>query len=146
MVPLSKLNPTPFHTVEQRQPARQISAGQRCILDQLRAASMACRVLARTDLYKACALLTVDGENARRTFVETFVRCLSASIHKQVIWFSPGVVELSFDEAWVMRCLACIEADHSGNLDFLLKSRVSAPHRRYIGFLLGRIAERVHHT
>lgn len=102
---------------------------------------MGCRAAARADLFEACALLSVDGEDAKRTFVDTFVKCLSTAVKKQIKWFVPGTSELSFDEAWVMRCIDCIEGDDYSSLDFLLRSRVAGPDRRYIGFLLARISE-----
>lgn len=102
---------------------------------------MECRAAARTDLFEACALLSMDGEDAKRTFVATFVKCLSDAVHKQIRWFRPGTSEVTFDEAWVMRCLSCIETGDRSSLEFLLKSRIATSDRRYIGFLLGRIAD-----
>ncbi|MGB3245758.1 MAG: hypothetical protein WBB25_14585 [Sulfitobacter sp.] len=122
-------------------PAQQITAKQREVLNHFRLAAMACRVSARTDLFEACALLSLDGEDARRTFVDTFIKCLSGAVQRKTTWFVPGAVEVSFDEAWVMRCLSSIWNNDTSSLDFLLKSRVGVADRRYIGFLLGRISE-----
>jgi hypothetical protein len=110
-------------------------------LNHLRLAAMGCRAAARTDLFEACALLCLDGEDAKRTFVATFVKCLSGAVHTQIKWFQPGTRELSFDEAWVVRCLISIDDGDTGSLRFLLGSRVGISDRRYIGFLLGRISE-----
>ena len=110
-------------------------------LNHLRLAAMGCRAEARIDLFEACALLCLDGEDAKRTFVATFVKCLSKSVHAHIKWFQPGTRELSFDEAWVVRCLMSIDDGDSGSLRFLLGSRVDKSDRRYIGFLLGRISE-----
>jgi hypothetical protein len=141
MVPLSTLNHTKHCTPLGPAPAQQITAAERGALNHLRMAAMGCRVAARTDLFEACALLSLDGEDAKRTFVETFVKCLSGAVQKQVTWFMPSVVELSFDEAWVIRCLSCVQINDTHSLKFLLKSRVVASDRRYIGFLIGRISE-----
>jgi hypothetical protein len=141
MVSLSTLPYAEQRPILQPSPARQITAAQRGALNHLRMAAMGCRVAARVDLFEACAFLSLDGEDAKRTFVETFVKCLPDAVHKKTTWFMPGVVEISFDEAWVIRCLSCIQTHDTGSLNFLLKSRVAAPDRRCIGFLLGRISE-----
>lgn len=141
MMPLSKLPNCPDPTALGITPAQQMSPREKAVLNTLRMAAMGCRVAARTDLFEACALLTLEGEDAKRTFVDTFVKCLSTSLNKQIKWFSPGVGETSFDEAWVIRCLASIWHGDTGSLSFLLRSRVPAADRRYIGFLLGRISE-----
>ncbi|MFT6091670.1 hypothetical protein [Sulfitobacter sp.] len=126
---------------ERPAPTFQMTTGQRAVLNNLRLAAMGCRVAARTDLFEACALLTLDGEDAKRTFVETFIKCLPGATQKQITWFAPGATELSFDESWVMRCLFCIWDGNASNLSFLLKSRIADADRRYIGYLLGRISE-----
>lgn len=141
MVPLSTLHPHGHRLTPSLAPAQQITSRQRGLLNHIRMAGMACRVAARIDLFEACALLALDGQSAKRTFIETLVKCLSNSLHKRVTWYAPGTVELSFDEAWVMRCLSCIERNDVHSLTFLLRSRVQPSDRRYIGFLMGRISE-----
>jgi len=111
------------------------------ILNELRLSAMKCRAAARTDIFEACALLTLDGEDGKRTFIATFVTCLPTAVQKQIKWFQPGTGEHSFDEAWVMRCINAIETGDSSSIEFLLRSRVTPHERRYIGFLLGRISE-----
>ncbi|MFV1441629.1 MULTISPECIES: hypothetical protein [unclassified Phaeobacter] len=110
-------------------------------LNTLRLAAMGCRAAARTDLFEACALLCVDGEDARRTYVDTLVKCLPEAMPRRIKWFRPGTAEVSFDEAWVMRCLSCVSAKDYDSLGFLLRSQIDPARRRYIGFLLGRISE-----
>lgn len=121
------------------------AAGQhvfsRDVLNRLRLSAMECRVAARTDLFEACALLTMEGEDAKRTFIATFVKCFSQAVRAPVKWYQPGATDLTFDEAWVMRCLSAIRSDDHSSLAFLLRSRVAPADRRYIGFLLGRISE-----
>ncbi|MFS4583411.1 hypothetical protein [Phaeobacter sp. C3_T13_0] len=111
------------------------------ILNTLRLAAMGCRVAARTDLFEACALLFVDGEDAKRTYVDTFVKCLPEALMRRIKWLRPGTTEVSFDEAWVLRCLSRISADDHDSLGFLLRSQIEPGQRRYIGFLLGHISE-----
>ncbi|APG48937.1 hypothetical protein [Phaeobacter porticola] len=113
------------------------------ILNVLRLAALDCRVASRTDLFEACALLFVDGEDAKRTYVDTLVKCLPEALTRRIKWFRPGTVEISFDEAWVLRCLCRIADEDLDSLKFLLASRIEPSKRRYIGFLLGRISETI---
>ena len=122
-------------------PAPRITPEQRAALTHLRMSAMACRVAARTDLYEACALLSLDGEDAKRTFVDTLIKCLPNAVQRKVVWFAPGTDTLSFDEAWILRCLTSIRENDPASLNFLIKSRVSPADRRYIGYLLGQISE-----
>lgn len=113
----------------------------RPLLNHLRLSAMCYRSAARVDLFEACALLSIDGEAAKRTYAETFVACISDALGKRATWFSPGVDDVSFDEAWVLRCIDCIRSGNEDNLNFLLRARVSPAQRRYIGYLLGRISD-----
>lgn len=131
---LEPLNPT-------RGPLPLFDGKAQDVLNRLRLCAMECRVAARTDLFEACALLSLEGEDAKRTFISTFIKCFSDAVHAQIKWYQPGAAELTFDEAWVLRCLASIEAKDSSSLAFLLRSRVTPADRRYIGYLLGRISD-----
>jgi len=137
--------PNPQPTSKPIPPQNDLGAaydsGTRERLNTLRLCAMECRVAARTDLFEACALLRIDGEDAKRTFVTTFIKCFSEAVHGPVKWYRPGVIDVTFDEAWVLRCLASIEAGDHSSLEFLLRSRVAKSDRRYIGFLLGRISD-----
>ena len=130
---------THFAIAADRSDVVEADDGLHPVLNRLRLAAMACRVAARVDLFEACAVLTVSGEEAERTYVDTFVRGLPFARGRSVRWHRPGVRELSFDEAWVMRCLTSIESADEDSLSFLLRSRIKPAQRRYIGFLLGRI-------
>lgn len=110
-------------------------------LNHLRMSALDCRVAARTDLFEACALLSLDGEDAKRTFAVTFVKCFPNAANTQIRWYRPGVAEFSFDEAWVLRCLTSIANDDESSLRFLLRSKIATNDRRYIGYLLGQISE-----
>jgi len=127
---------TPSHTA-----VPDFGSGFSDVLNRLRMSAMECRVAARIDLFEACALLTLEGEDAKRTFVSTLIKCLSEAVHAPIKWYQPGASDLTFDEAWVLRCLISIEAKDTHSLEFLLRSRVSPADRRYIGYLLGRISD-----
>lgn len=112
-----------------------------CVLNRLRLCAMECRVAARADLFEACALLTLDGEDAKLTFMETFIKCLPDATRAPIKWYQPGATDITFDEAWVLRCLASIRKDDTSSLTFLLRSRITPSDQRYIGFLLVRISK-----
>lgn len=132
--------------------AKELHAGDvRCaaggaasgVLNHLRMAAMACRVAARTDLDRACALLIVEGEDAKRTFVNTLVSCLPRVLGRTIKWHTPGTADVSFDEAWLAQCFARLNAGDTDSFEFLLRSRVRPSDRRYVGFLIARTAEQI---
>jgi hypothetical protein len=137
--------PEPHKSLEtaipSRNPTPNFSYGSYDVLNRLRLCAMGCRVAARTNLFEACALLTLEGEDAKRTFISTLIKCLSDAVHAPIKWYQPGASELTFDEAWVLRCLSSIEVGDTISLEFLLRSRVTPAARRYIGYLLGRISD-----
>ncbi|WP_298916948.1 hypothetical protein [uncultured Roseobacter sp.] len=141
MVSLSKLSVSPPRRQPRNEAAPAIDPGLRELVTHLRLVALECRTAARADLFEACALLNLDGETAKRTFAETLVKCLATAVSKQVIWYRPGVAELSFDEAWILRCVQAVRQDDQSSLRFLLGSRVAPPDRRYIGFLIAHISE-----
>lgn len=138
MHPLSNL---PHAYAAPRVPRTEVSDAQRALLNRLRLASMECRAAAHTDLFQACALLTLDGEDAKRTYITTFVKCLPNAVGKRIKWYRPGSDEISFDEAWIIRGITSIQGNDQNSLEFLLKSRIRAADRRYIGFLMARISD-----
>lgn len=138
--------PEPHRSLDPRTHTKTATIPVHCkdrdTLNRLRLCAMECRVAARTDLFEACALLTLDGETAKHTFMSTFVKCLSDAVHAPVKWYQPGAKDVTFDEAWVLRCLSTMETGDTDSLSFLLRSQVAPRGRRYIGYLLGRISER----
>ncbi|WP_299410755.1 hypothetical protein [uncultured Roseobacter sp.] len=141
MMPITQQTPASVFPAEQEATPPVLDIGAREVLTHLRMTALGCRAAARTDLFEACALLSLDGEDAKRTFVATLVKCLGSALNKSVVWYRPGVAELSFDEAWLMQCLRAFSTADATSLTFLLRSRVAAHDRRYIGFLLARISE-----
>ncbi|WP_299368716.1 hypothetical protein [uncultured Tateyamaria sp.] len=113
----------------------------RALLNQLRVTGLRCRVAAHTDLIEACALLTLEGEEAQRTYLGTLVKCLPDALGRRCIWHTPGTQELSFDEAWFVQCITSIRKNDTDSIEFLLRSRIVAADRRYIGFLLAQISD-----
>jgi hypothetical protein len=67
---------------------------------------------------------------------EMLVRTLPQALGRMPRFHRPGVEEISFDEAWLLRAFEAIDAGDTDTLDFLLRSRVAAPARRNLFFLI----------
>lgn len=109
-------------------------------LDHLRVVSLNCRSKPRTDLFKACAALHGDRDVSKDVYAEALMRCLSEALGKPARLHAPGVVELSFDEAWLVQLNAACRSRDDASLTFLLNSRVDQKHRRIVGFLIHQIS------
>lgn len=106
------------------------------ILADARMAALSCRSAARTDVFKACALLSTTSREARPTFARAFVRCLTQALGKAPVMYRPGVTELSFDESWLISALRAAQSGDDASFTFLIHTRVPFEHRRSIGFLI----------
>ena len=105
-------------------------------LTEVRLAAHGCRSAARTDVIKACALLTTVKREARPAFASALVRCLHQSLGKTPVFYRPGVAELSFDESWLTSALRADQAGDQASFAFLLRRRVPFERRRAIGYLI----------
>lgn len=112
------------------------------LLNELRRTARACRSAARTNLFEACAMLSLNRDTARAAYLETLVRCLPQAINRSPVFYRPDVLERSFDEAWLMRLHDSLARADEDSFEFLLRSRVSRSARRNMVFLLSRISER----
>ena len=110
-------------------------------LNHLRFVAMNCRAKPRADLFEACALLRVSRDATQHPYAEALMRCLPEALGKPVKTFAPGVVELSFDERWLLQIGRAAAEDDETSLAFLLRSRVAPQHRRMIGFLIRQITD-----
>ncbi|MCY4336347.1 MAG: hypothetical protein OXC60_16955 [Litoreibacter sp.] len=137
---LSRLNIELLPLSESRA-APDIDPAAFAFLNHLRFVAMDCRVKPRTDLFEACALLKVDKAASRNAHAEALMRCLAEALGKPARLYAPGVEEFTFDEQWLIRLgKACTSGDED-SLRFLLSSRVAFENRRFVRFLVGRIAE-----
>lgn len=111
------------------------------LLNQVRLSALSCRVAAREDLFRACALLSSDEATAANAHLTALIRCLGQVISRPPVFYRPGVFEMSFDEAWLMRLFSAFAANDADSFHFLLRSRVSRPSQRNMAFLIGRISQ-----
>ncbi|MEM1065740.1 MAG: hypothetical protein AAGJ74_09590 [Pseudomonadota bacterium] len=119
----------------------ELDDAARAILNQLRLVALDCRAAARADLFEACALLSIDRKVARTAHADAFMKCLPQAIGKKPKMLRPGVAEVSFDEAWVVRLITCALSGDHDSFAFLLRSRVPPWARRNIAFLVASLAE-----
>lgn len=101
---------------------------------------MQCRVLPRTDLFEACALLHGSRSKSVEAHAETLMRCLPEALGHRAKLYAPGVTEVSFDEFWLVQLAAASSREDALSLRFLLHSRVAKEHRRLVAYLIGHIA------
>ncbi|WP_342077829.1 hypothetical protein [Yoonia sp. SS1-5] len=118
-------------------PARSLA--WRDCLNRLRHVALECRSASHADLFETCARLanqpTVPGD----VFARAFFRCVRQSTGTQPIMFRPGVAEISFDEAWLMRAIVAADNDHD-SFAFLIRSRIPKQDQRNIAFLINGIS------
>ena len=115
-------------------------------LNYVRLVALECRSAARVDLFQACAVLTQDKTVAHRAYAETLVKCLSQALGTKPVFYAPGVSEISFDEAWLVRL---IQSSASGDLDsfvFLIRSRVPHIAQRNLAFLVHAMSDSFNQT
>lgn len=114
----------------------------RQILNRLRILALGCRSAARTDLFEACALLSADPSVAETAHAEAFLKCLPQAIGRKVKLLRPGVEEVTFDEAWIMRLVGSASSKDDDSFGFLLRSRVAPQARRNLAYLVRSLSER----
>jgi len=114
----------------------QIEPELRTTLALLRVIALQCRSAARTDLFEACALLSVEGPRAPHAHATALVKGLPTALARTPRFFAPGCKEASFDEMWIIAALGAAQRDDLASFTFLVSSRIKAPHRRHVAHLL----------
>ncbi|MEO0484342.1 MAG: hypothetical protein AAF092_00370 [Pseudomonadota bacterium] len=98
------------------------------VLNRLRFLAQTCRATARLDLQEACALIHADRCRERDALAAALIRVLSQVMDRRVVFLSPGAPEMTFDEQWLLRVLACAANRDTPSVEFLLRSRVAPRH------------------
>lgn len=145
---MAALTALEFKGVPRQEPGdvAPLDEASRAVLNQLRLVALDCRAAARTDLFEACALLSMNNNVARTAHADALMKCLPQATGKTPKILRPGVSEVSFDEAWIMRLVACIWRGDTDSFEFLLRSRVQPWARRNIGFLIKSLSEQFSQT
>ncbi len=126
-------------------PAQQMPAQARGVLNALRIIAMECRAEARADVFEACALLSNERSVAQDAHARALIRCFGQVLGVRPVFYRPGTVQMSFDEAWLMRLVQCRRNGEWDSFQFLLRSRVGKDQRRNMAFLIGGVSERFDH-
>lgn len=113
------------------------------VLNNVRMMALGCRAAAYTDLFKACALLSTKQNTARDAHAQALLRCLRQAVGRSSVFYRPGSVTLSFDEAWLMRAIMAAHSGDSDSFAFLIRSRVLAHHQRSTAFLITGMARQI---
>ncbi|MEM9211106.1 MAG: hypothetical protein AAGA63_06425, partial [Pseudomonadota bacterium] len=94
------------------------------IINFVRIAVLECRSSAQVDLFKACAVLSLEKTMSLKAHADALAKCLPQALDARPVFFRPGVKSMSFDEAWLQRLATSIETRDTHSTDFLLRSRV----------------------
>lgn len=120
----------------------EFDTGAAALLDVLRQIALTCRSAARTDLFEACAVLSNTPNVANTAYAETLMKSLAQALGTSPVLLRPGVPEVSFDEAWLLRAVEAARRDDQSSFLFLLRSRVPHAARRNLGYLILSVSER----
>ena len=111
------------------------------LLDHLRQVARHVRCKEHVDMFCACAALSGNREVAAQAASEVLMRCLSQALGRRPILLRAGEPVTSFDEAWLMALARSLRDGDTSSSTFLLHSRVSAPARRHLVFLLRNVVD-----
>ncbi|MEJ6404815.1 hypothetical protein [Yoonia sp. 2307UL14-13] len=131
------------NTVVQPKEAPKLPAAWREPLNTLRLIALECRSAASADLFKACAMLSIKEDTARDAHARALLKCLRQAVYTRPVFFRPGVTDISFDEAWLMRAITAAQSGDADSLSFLIRSRVPKLYQRNIAFLIKGISEQL---
>lgn len=120
--------------------APTVNIAPRDILGTLRSAALGCRARPRTDLFEACAMLSLTPRVSGSAFLEALMRCLDQALDHAPVFYRPGVTEVSFDEAWLLRALETANQGNNDSFSFLIRSRVPSLYHRNMRYLIAGVA------
>ncbi|QBY01751.1 hypothetical protein E2K80_14305 [Rhodophyticola sp. CCM32] len=112
----------------------------RAELAWLRVAGARCRVMRRSDLFQACAVLSLSGEQAALAYAQALFRALPDLLPRGLTLYAPGDSQISFDEAWLLQLLTRARAGDHDSLTFLIGRRIPRYARRQVAFLAHGLA------
>ena len=123
------------------QPRRAFPPDALAALTTLRMTALRCRASARLDLFRACALLSMEREGNPEVFADALIRTLGQGLGRSPRFLRPGCAERTFDEEWLLALFLAIRDGDDASATFLLDSRIAPGARRSMGFLIGRLAK-----
>lgn len=117
-----------------RKARRDRAASASPLLNQLRWVGLRCRSARRAPPIEACQL--ISGERSGEAALHLLMRSLPQALGHMPRFFAPGVTSVSGDEAWLLAMFGALARGDTDSSAFLLRSRVPAPKRRGLMFLL----------
>ncbi|MEX3014483.1 hypothetical protein [Gymnodinialimonas hymeniacidonis] len=122
--------------------ARAIETVDRPALAFLRVMAARNRCLGRSDLFEACAALSIDPAQEAEALAQALFSGFSGQGDMpRLRLYQPAADELSFDERWLMSALDAAQRGDTDSLTFLLARRVPNHARRNIAFLLNALGK-----
>ncbi|ASM73042.1 MULTISPECIES: hypothetical protein [Roseobacteraceae] len=109
----------------------------RATLALLRIAACGCRASARMEVEQACAIIDASPDKA----LHTLLAALPVAFGRPTRFYQLGSSELSFDERWLLSAIDAARREDSDSEYFLITRRVPAHFRRWVAFLVRRVAD-----
>lgn len=123
-----------------RSSARQFDREANGTLNLIRITALTCRCSARSEVFEACRLLEIESHVSVGAFAEVMVRCSSQLLGRRAVFFSPGIKDVTYDEAWLMRLVVSVRSRDRDSVEFLIRSRVPRHMQRTTRFLAHGLA------
>ncbi|MEM1299455.1 MAG: hypothetical protein AAGH68_09250 [Pseudomonadota bacterium] len=127
-------------TAPQRPVADSFSAENIGVLNHIRIAALKCRYCAKAEPQEACRVLWNDPVVSKGAFAEVLVPYFAQALGRNVRIFSPGVADVSPDEALLLRLISSLRDGDHASAEFMLRSRIPKHMRRTISFLARGVA------
>lgn len=124
-------------------PAASFQAHEVEAFNALRLIAARARCAARADPTALCSLLNQRSGVAAIGYAEALFRSLATALERRLVVYAAGDPSLSADEAWLLRVLVSARDGDEPSLNFLIRSRVAAPHRRQVAFLTRKLASKL---
>ena len=126
-----------------RQTDLMFDQGAVAVLNKFRLLMARVKCAARLDVFNACAVLGADPTTSTTAYAEALLRVLQQGLGRAPILYHPGDLELSDDEAWLLRVLLSAQSGDEDSLRFLTTRRLSRETLRPTIFLVRNLAARI---
>ena len=113
------------------------------ILNKLRLMMARVKCSAKVDVFKACALLSSNSTTAATAYAEALLRVLRHGLGRSPTMYRPGAIEVSGDEAWLLRVILCVQQGDEDSLRFLTTRRLAKETLRPTTFLIRNLAAQI---
>lgn len=126
--------------VQTQRPVRPLAPGDVRLLDALRDLARRAQLSPPLLPEHVCSLKTPSSPQA---YGLALMRNLNAMALRPLVFHPRGAVEASFDEAWLLRLLRCLQGGDPASARLLIGGRIGHYGRRTVGWLALGLAERL---